>query len=67
MHEWQKGSKIPYFKGLSEFYGRGLCIKDGTFIEKTLSTLIQWPVSFVSDLNWSQPRVSFESGLISAY
>ena len=36
------------------------------FIEKTLSTLIQWPVSFESGLNWFQPCASFESGFTFA-
>ena len=30
--------------------------------EKTLSTLIQRPVSFESGLNWFQPNKAFESG-----
>lgn len=33
-----------------------------TFLEKTLSTLIQRPVSFESGLNWFQPNKAFESG-----
>ena len=33
-----------------------------TMAEKTLSTLIQRPVSFESGLNWFQPCASFESG-----
>ena len=32
------------------------------FLEKTLSTLIQRPVSFESGLNWFQPNKAFESG-----
>ena len=35
-------------------------------IEKTLSTLIQRPVSFESGLNWFQPCASFESGFTFA-
>ena len=34
--------------------------------EKTLSTLIQRPVSFESGLNWFQPCASFESGFTFA-
>lgn len=37
-----------------------------TMAEKTLSTLIQWPVSFVSGLNWFQPNKAFESGFTFA-
>lgn len=39
-------------------------IKDATYscYEKTLSTLIQRPVSFESGLNWFQPNKAFESG-----
>ena len=33
-----------------------------TVYEKTLSTLIQRPVSFESGLNWFQPNKAFESG-----
>ena len=33
-----------------------------TMAEKTLSTLIQRPVSFESGLNWFQPNKAFESG-----
>ena len=33
-----------------------------TIYEKTLSTLIQRPVSFESGLNWFQPNKAFESG-----
>ena len=36
------------------------------FLEKTLSTLIQRPVSFESGLNWFQPCASFESGFTFA-
>lgn len=35
-------------------------------IEKTLSTLIQRPVSFESGLNWFQPNKAFESGFTFA-
>lgn len=35
---------------------------DDVVLEKTLSTLIQRPVSFESGLNWFQPCASFESG-----
>ncbi len=35
---------------------------ESTFLEKTLSTLIQRPVSFESGLNWFQPNKAFESG-----
>ena len=35
---------------------------DSRFLEKTLSTLIQRPVSFESGLNWFQPNKAFESG-----
>lgn len=35
-------------------------------LEKTLSTLIQRPVSFESGLNWFQPCASFESGFTFA-
>lgn len=34
----------------------------GNVLEKTLSTLIQRPVSFESGLNWFQPNKAFESG-----
>ena len=34
----------------------------GNILEKTLSTLIQRPVSFESGLNWFQPNKAFESG-----
>ena len=34
--------------------------------EKTLSTLIQRPVSFESGLNWFQPNKAFESGFTFA-
>ena len=34
----------------------------GRVYEKTLSTLIQRPVSFESGLNWFQPNKAFESG-----
>ena len=37
-------------------------LSDLTFLEKTLSTLIQRPVSFESGLNWFQPNKAFESG-----
>lgn len=37
-----------------------------SLIEKTLSTLIQRPVSFESGLNWFQPCASFESGFTFA-
>lgn len=37
-----------------------------TMAEKTLSTLIQRPVSFESGLNWFQPCASFESGFTFA-
>ena len=36
------------------------------FLEKTLSTLIQRPVSFESGLNWFQPNKAFESGFTFA-
>ena len=39
-----------------------LCIKVALVTEKTLSTLIQRPVSFESGLNWFQPNKAFESG-----
>lgn len=39
---------------------------DGRVYEKTLSTLIQRPVSFESGLNWFQPCASFESGFTFA-
>ena len=39
---------------------------DSRFLEKTLSTLIQRPVSFESGLNWFQPCASFESGFTFA-
>lgn len=35
---------------------------DDVICEKTLSTLIQRPVSFESGLNWFQPNKAFESG-----
>lgn len=38
----------------------------GNILEKTLSTLIQRPVSFESGLNWFQPCASFESGFTFA-
>ena len=41
-------------------------VRDIKVIEKTLSTLIQWPVSFVSGLNWFQPNKAFESGFTFA-
>ena len=43
-------------------------IKDATYscYEKTLSTLIQRPVSFESGLNWFQPNKAFESGFTFA-
>ena len=40
--------------------------RTGNILEKTLSTLIQWPVSFVSGLNWFQPNKAFESGFTFA-
>ena len=40
--------------------------RTGNILEKTLSTLIQWPVSFVSGLNWFQPNKAFESGFAFA-
>ena len=40
--------------------------RTGNVLEKTLSTLIQWPVSFVSGLNWFQPNKAFESGFTFA-
>ena len=36
--------------------------QEGRRLEKTLSTLIQRPVSFESGLNWFQPNKAFESG-----
>ena len=39
---------------------------DSRFLEKTLSTLIQRPVSFESGLNWFQPNKAFESGFTFA-
>ena len=36
--------------------------EQGVLLEKTLSTLIQRPVSFESGLNWFQPNKAFESG-----
>ena len=39
---------------------------EDTICEKTLSTLIQRPVSFESGLNWFQPCASFESGFTFA-
>ena len=40
--------------------------RDMNVLEKTLSTLIQRPVSFESGLNWFQPCASFESGFTFA-
>lgn len=40
--------------------------KGARVLEKTLSTLIQRPVSFESGLNWFQPCASFESGFTFA-
>ena len=40
--------------------------RTGNILEKTLSTLIQRPVSFESGLNWFQPCASFESGFTFA-
>ena len=39
---------------------------NGRVYEKTLSTLIQRPVSFESGLNWFQPNKAFESGFAFA-
>ena len=39
---------------------------DEKILEKTLSTLIQRPVSFESGLNWFQPNKAFESGFTFA-
>ena len=39
---------------------------NGRVYEKTLSTLIQRPVSFESGLNWFQPNKAFESGFTFA-
>lgn len=41
-------------------------LPDDTICEKTLSTLIQRPVSFESGLNWFQPNKAFESGFTFA-
>lgn len=40
--------------------------RTGNILEKTLSTLIQRPVSFESGLNWFQPNKAFESGFTFA-
>ena len=57
-------------RGCSSLRGRNklplCCIKLDTATEKTLSTLIQRPVSFESGLNWFQPNKAFESGFTFA-
>ena len=46
-------------EGCDDIFDDGKVI---TVLEKTLSTLIQRPVSFESGLNWFQPNKAFESG-----
>ena len=62
-------------KGKGEFYTPKCIVNliaemiepyDGILYEKTLSTLIQRPVSFESGLNWFQPNKAFESGFTFA-
>lgn len=52
-------------RAMYEAIGR-MGFASGNILEKTLSTLIQRPVSFESGLNWFQPNKAFESGFTFA-
>lgn len=54
LHEQAPQDELDFYLSYAE--------KEKKILEKTLSTLIQRPVSFESGLNWFQPNKAFESG-----
>lgn len=54
LHEQAPQDELDFYLSYAE--------KGKKILEKTLSTLIQRPVSFESGLNWFQPNKAFESG-----
>lgn len=58
LHEQAPQDELDFYLSYAE--------KEKKILEKTLSTLIQRPVSFESGLNWFQPNKAFESGFTFA-